>query len=168
MTAAKSAPARAFVAFGANLGDPVAAFKNAMVALESLPDTCINAHSELYRTAPVGTGPQPDYLNAVVELGTTLPPSDLLEWLLTIEREAGRTREAAQAPRTLDLDLLLYDEKVIDMPGLQIPHPRMHERAFVLVPLSEIAPDAVIPGHGPVVALLPHVADQSITRLAHA
>lgn len=164
MTAAASAPVRAFVAFGANLGDPAASCEAAIQALDTLPGTRVVARSSLYRTAPLGTGPQPDYYNAVFEILTTLPAGRVLERLLDIERQAGRTRTAYRAPRALDLDLLLYDEEVIDEPHLQLPHPRMHERAFVLVPLAEIAPDTVIPGHGPLASLLPGVASQAIER----
>jgi len=157
---------RAFVAFGANLGDPVASFGHACAALDALPGTRLLRRSSLYRSAALGTtDEQPDYLNAVVELHTTLAAAALLAHLFDIEREAGRTREAQRAPRTLDLDLLLYDDEVIREPGLEVPHPRMHERAFVLLPLAEIAPDACIPGHGAAAALLPQVAGQAIARL---
>jgi 2-amino-4-hydroxy-6-hydroxymethyldihydropteridine diphosphokinase len=158
--------ARAFVAFGANLGEPSASYEHACRALDALPDTALVQRSALYRSAALGTtGPQPDYLNAVIALDTALPATELLARLLDIEHEAGRTREAHRAPRTLDLDLLLYDDDVIRMPGLEVPHPRMHERAFVLVPLAEIAPDALIPGRGVVASLLPAVANQSIARM---
>ncbi len=157
-------PARAFVAFGANLGDPRAAFALACARLAALPDTGIVARSSLYRSAPVGVEDQPDYLNAVIALDTALGPRALLEALLGIELEGGRTRDYHRAPRTMDLDLLLYDDIVVDEPGLQLPHPRMHERAFVLQPLAEIAPAATIPGHGSVRGLLAGVADQAIER----
>ncbi|HLW04993.1 MAG TPA: 2-amino-4-hydroxy-6-hydroxymethyldihydropteridine diphosphokinase [Azoarcus sp.] len=155
----------AFIAFGANLGDPSASFDQACIALAALPGTRLKRRSALYRSAPVGTlEPQPDYLNAVIEIETTLAPEPLLTHLLSIERCNGRTREAHRAPRTLDLDLLLYDDVVIHSPQLNVPHPRMHERAFVLLPLMEIAPDAVIPDRGPVADFLPAVADQKIVR----
>src|SRR5690606_1860938 len=121
--------------------------------------------SSLYRSAPVGVTGQPDYTNAVIAAETTLPAPELLTALLAIEQAAGRTRDYHQAPRTLDLDLLLYGETEIHQPGLEVPHPRMHQRAFVLLPLAEIAPQASIPGHGPVAALLPGVAGQRIARL---
>lgn len=156
---------RAFIAFGANLGEPSASFEQACMALTTLPGTHLTHRSALYRSAPVGTlEPQPDYLNAVIEIETTLAPGQLLTHLLNIEHCNGRTREAHRAPRTLDLDLLLYDDVVIHSPQLDVPHPRMHERAFVLLPLMEIAPDAVIPGRGRVADLLPAVADQEIIR----
>ena len=159
---------RAFVAFGANLGDPAAAFALALERLDALPGTGVLAHSALYRTAPVGVGAQPDYINAVIALDTMLDARTLLDDLLAIEHEGGRTRDFHMAPRTMDLDLLLHGDNVIDEPGLQVPHPRMHLRAFTLQPLAEIAPDAVIPGVGAVAALLPTVADQAITRMPAA
>jgi 2-amino-4-hydroxy-6-hydroxymethyldihydropteridine diphosphokinase len=160
-----SAPVRAHVAFGANLGDPVAALALALQRLDALPASRVVACSSLYRTAALGVGAQPDYLNAVIALDTTLGARALLDALLAIEQEGGRTRDYHQAPRTMDLDLLLYGTAVIDEPGLQVPHPRMHQRAFVLQPLAEIAPEALIPGQGAVTALLPRVADQTIARL---
>jgi 2-amino-4-hydroxy-6-hydroxymethyldihydropteridine diphosphokinase len=158
-------PTRAFVAFGANLGDPAAAFALAVQRLDALPGTRVVARSALYRSAPVGVAGQPDYINAVIALDTTLAPRPLLEALLAIEHEGGRSRDYHMAPRTVDLDLLLYGNAVIDEPDLQVPHPRMHERAFALVPLAEIAAEAVIPGHGAVATLLAGVADQAISRL---
>ncbi len=157
---------RAFVAFGANLGDPCSAFAFAAEHLDALPLTRVVAKSSLYRSAPVGvTGRQPDYLNAVIALDTGLQARALLDALLAIEREGGRTRDYALAPRTMDLDLLLHGEAVIDEPGLQVPHPRMHLRAFVLLPLTEIDPAAHIPGRGAAAKLLGALADQAIERL---
>lgn len=161
-------PVRAFVAFGANLGDPAAAFALALERLAALPGTRVVAQSALYRSAPVGVGAQPDYLNAVIALDTTLDARALLDALLTIEHEGGRTRAFHMAPRTMDLDLLLHGDSLIDEPGLQVPHPRMHLRAFTLLPLAEIAPETVIPGIGPVAALLSMVADQAISRMTPA
>lgn len=160
-----TAPVRAYVAFGANLGDPAAAFALALERLAGLPDTVVAAHSPLYRTAPVGVAGQPDYINAVIALDTGLAPRALLDALLAIEHEGGRSRDYQLAPRTLDLDLLLHGDAVIHEPGLEVPHPRMHLRAFVLRPLADIAPQAVIPGRGSVAALLPAVAGQAIARL---
>ena len=156
---------RAYIAFGANLGDPAAAFADALQRLDALPGTRVVASSSLYRSAPVGVAGQPDYLNAVIALDTTLAPRPLLEALLAIEHDAGRRRDFPMAPRTMDLDLLLHGDAVIDEPGLQVPHPRMHERAFVLLPLAEIAPAASIPGRGGVAALLPALAGQAIERV---
>ena len=161
-------PVRAFVAFGANLGDPAAAFALALERLDALPGTRVAAQSALYRTAPVGVGAQPDYINAVIALDTTLDARVLLDALLAIEHVGGRTRDFHMAPRTMDLDLLLHGDSIIDEPGLQVPHPRMHVRAFTLLPLAEIAPDTLIPGIGTVAALLPTVADQAISRMPPA
>lgn len=166
---------RAYVAFGSNLGDPVAIFGFACRRIEALARTQLVARSSLYRSAPVGidagnaasngVSQHPDYVNAVIAIDTHLAPLTLLEALLAIEIEGGRTRPFMQAPRTLDLDLLLYGEQHIDEPELSVPHPRMHQRAFVLAPLAEIAPELVVPGHGPVTMLLAGVSDQIVTRL---
>ncbi len=161
-----SAAVRAYVAFGANLGEPLTAFAQARAALDALPATQVAGYSSCYRTAPVGVGDdQPDYINAVIAIDTALPPQDLLAALLAIEHAGGRTRDYHQAPRTMDLDLLLYGDACIDTPGLIVPHPRMHLRAFVLHPLLELAPELTIPGIGPAHALLPAMTDQAITRL---
>jgi 2-amino-4-hydroxy-6-hydroxymethyldihydropteridine diphosphokinase len=158
-------PVRAYVAFGANLGEPAAALELARRRIDALPDTRVAACSSLYHSAPVGVSGQPDYTNAVIAVDTNLPAPALLAALLEIERAAGRTRDFHLAPRTLDLDLLLYGDARIQLPQLEVPHPRMHLRAFVLLPLAEIAPQACIPGHGPVAGLLATVADQRISRL---
>src|SRR5688572_25557939 len=113
-----------------------------------LPKTRLAAISSLYASAPVGHAEQPDFVNAVAKIETALDPRPLLDALLAIERRRGRVREFPNAPRTLDLDILLYGELSVNEPGLNIPHPRMHERAFVMIPLAEIAPNAVIPGVG--------------------
>ena len=155
----------AFVALGSNLDDPRKHVLQAMDELSKLPGTQVLRRSSLYRTAPVGEPDQPDFINAVVQLDTALDPLELLDGLLAIERRHGRVRSRRNAPRTLDLDLLLYDDRTFDTPGLQLPHPRMHERAFVLLPLTEIAPEASIPGRGPVAALLPGVAGQRLVRV---
>ncbi|NMF91127.1 2-amino-4-hydroxy-6-hydroxymethyldihydropteridine diphosphokinase [Aromatoleum petrolei] len=159
-------PVRAFIALGANLGDAAATLDSAFAALDALPGTRLIARSGLYRTAPIGVTAHPDYLNAVAEVETTLPARKLLNTLLTLEALHGRTRETELAPRTLDLDLLLYGDASISQPGLEIPHPRMHQRAFVLVPLAEIAPDTAIPGHGRAADLLDAVGDQRIERIS--
>ena len=156
----------AYVALGANLVDPVAQVRAALVALSQLPDSHLLRASSLYRTAPVGSQDQPDYINAVAALETTLSPDALLTALFAIEAQFGRRRDYHHAPRTLDLDLLLYDEQTIDTPRLQVPHPRMHLRAFVMEPLSEIAPDCHIPGRGNATAWLPAVSTQRIEKLA--
>ena len=156
----------AYVALGANLGNPILTVKSAIGNLDALADTERVATSSLYRTAPVGLKNQPDFINAVVALETGLSPQALLEQLFAIELQVGRQRSVKNAPRTLDLDLLLHGDCVLDTPQLTLPHPRMHERAFVLAPLAEIAPQAAIPGRGRVDALLAPVADQAIERIA--
>lgn len=141
----------AYVGLGGNLGDAAATLRAAFAALDALPRTRLLRASRLYRTPAWGRRDQPDFVNAAAALETGLPPRDLLGALLDIERDFGRDRsdeDARWGPRTLDLDLLLYGEDVIDAPGLRVPHPHLHERAFVLVPLLEIAPELVIPGHG--------------------
>jgi 2-amino-4-hydroxy-6-hydroxymethyldihydropteridine diphosphokinase len=157
---------KAFIALGANLGDPEAQVRRAMTALTSIPETRLLAASSLYRSAPVGVGEQPEFINAVAEIETELGARALLDELLAIEARFGRRRDFPGAPRTLDLDLLLYGNQVIAEPELVVPHPRMHERAFVLAPLVEIAPDAVVPGKGAVAALLADCKDQRVEKLS--
>lgn len=156
----------AFVGLGSNLDDPRARVLRAFQALDSLPHTRVLARSSLYRSAPVGFLEQPDFINAVAKLETGLSPHALLDELLSLERECGRTREFLNAPRTLDLDVLLYDELRHHEHGLTIPHPQMHRRAFVLSPLLEIAPNCVIPGVGEAVLALRQCADQQLERVA--
>ena len=156
---------RCFIALGANLGDPVATVKAAILALRELPQTEFIAASSLYRTAPVGLKHQPDFINAVVELIAVSPAPTFLESLFGIEARFGRQRSVKNAPRTLDLDLLLYGDEVSNDPQLTLPHPRMHERAFVLAPLAEIAPRLTIPGRGSVADLLLRCADQQIEKI---
>jgi 2-amino-4-hydroxy-6-hydroxymethyldihydropteridine diphosphokinase len=156
---------RCFIALGANLGDPVATVNAALVALRGLPQTQFIAASSLYRTAPVGLKHQPDFINAVVELSAVSSAPDLLQSLFAIEERFGRQRSVRNAPRTLDLDLLLYGDAVSDDPQLTLPHPRLHERAFVLAPLAEIAPQLSIQGRGRVSDLLVLCADQQIEKL---
>jgi 2-amino-4-hydroxy-6-hydroxymethyldihydropteridine diphosphokinase len=158
-------PVRAYVALGSNLGEPQRAVESGFESLAALSGCSLVARSSLYRTAPVGVGRQPDFINAVAAVDTTLGPRELLAALFDVEARHGRTRHVALAARTLDLDLLLHGDTTLTEPDLQLPHPRMHLRAFVLVPLAEIAPELVIPGLGPIVSLLPKVADQAITRL---
>lgn len=160
---------RCFVALGANLGDPVATIRAALAALRELPQAKLVAASSLYRTAPVGLTHQPDFINAVVEMATVLPAPTFLAQLFAVEARFGRQRDFAtpvpNAPRTLDLDLLLYGDMKSDDAQLILPHPRMHQRAFVLAPLAEIAPQLVIQGLGAVSDLLAQCADQRIERL---
>ncbi|MBG6075455.1 2-amino-4-hydroxy-6-hydroxymethyldihydropteridine diphosphokinase [Polaromonas sp. CG_9.11] len=148
--AARREPVTAYVALGANLGDAGAALRQAVQALESLPLTQVHQQSGLYKTAPLDTdsgneapAPGADYLNAVVEIETGLNACALLDGLQQLELQSGRERPYRNAPRTLDLDLLLYGSARIESPRLSVPHPRMHQRAFVLVPLAEIAPQQV-------------------------
>jgi 2-amino-4-hydroxy-6-hydroxymethyldihydropteridine diphosphokinase len=161
----KIASTKAFIGLGANLGDPEAQVRRALAALAELPGTRLLAASSLYRSAPVGVIAQPDFINAVAAAETTLAARALLEALLAAERRFGRRRDFPGAPRTLDLDLLLYGDRVITEPGLVVPHPRMHERAFVLAPLAEIAPDIAIPGKGRAEALLAACVDQKIEKI---
>ncbi|MDR2261549.1 MAG: 2-amino-4-hydroxy-6-hydroxymethyldihydropteridine diphosphokinase [Azoarcus sp.] len=161
-----STTARAYIAFGANLGDPFATFARALEALDALPLTRLTAHSSCYRSAPLGVvGEQPDYINAVAAVDTALSPAALLDRLLALEAAGGRTRAAARAPRPIDLDLLLHGDTELRAPALTLPHPRLHQRAFVLRPLAEIAPGLVIPGLGPLAPLLETVRGQRIARV---
>ena len=155
----------AYIGLGANLGDARAALQAALDALAAMPDSDLLRCSAIYRSAPIDSS-GPDYLNAVAELRTALAPLALLHQMQAIERAQGRERPYRNAPRTLDLDLLLYDDLVQADPELTLPHPRAHERAFVLCPLAELAPERVIPGHGRAADLLAAVAGQSIERLA--
>ncbi len=156
-----------FIGLGSNLNDPRAQVLRALRALDALPQTRVVARSSLYRSAPVGYLDQPDFINAVAQLDTELAPRALLDALFALEHTSGRTREFRNAPRTLDLDLLLYGDLRHHEHGLTLPHPQMHLRAFVLVPLLEIAPDCVIPGVGPAQDALRQCADQQLERVAH-
>ena len=158
-------PATAFVALGSNLEVPEAQIRAGLREVGALPETRVVRASSLYRSAPVGYHNQPEFLNAVAQVETHLEPRALLQGLLEIERRHGRVRDFPNSPRTLDLDILLYDSLALHEPGLAIPHPRMHERAFVVVPLSEIAPEAAIPRHGCARDLLQKVDAASVTRL---
>jgi 2-amino-4-hydroxy-6-hydroxymethyldihydropteridine diphosphokinase len=157
---------RAFIALGSNLQDPAAQVLRAFAELDQLPDTRVVARSSLYRTVPVGYDNQPDFINAVAEVSTTLEPLALLQALLALEAAHGRERPFPNAPRVLDLDLLLYDDLALHDAALTLPHPRMHERSFVLCPLAEIAPEVEIPGKGKVAALLQACPEQDIRKLA--
>ncbi|WP_281985442.1 2-amino-4-hydroxy-6-hydroxymethyldihydropteridine diphosphokinase [Azonexus hydrophilus] len=155
----------AYIALGANLGDPAATVNAAFAALDQLPQSRLLAKSALYRTAPVGIADQPEFVNAAALIDTTLTPEALLDGLLGIEQAFGRVRAERNGPRTLDLDILLYDDLTLATPRLTLPHPRLHLRAFVLQPLADLAPDLVIPGRGRLAAWLPAVANQGICRL---
>lgn len=155
----------AYIALGANLSDPISQIEHAWAELDNLPESRLVACSSLYLSKPVGYAEQPDFINAAAAIVTLLPPRSLLAALLQIEARHGRNRTFKNAPRSLDLDLLLYDGLVMHEHGLTLPHPRMIERAFVLVPLAEIAADARIPGHGSVAECLARVDRSDITRL---
>lgn len=156
-------PVRAYVGLGSNLGDPRAVLADAFEALARLPETSVVERSSLYLTRPVDAD-GPDFLNAVAALDTGLPPAALLQALHAIEADAGRERPYRHAPRTLDLDLLLYGDLRSDDPALVLPHPRMHLRAFVLAPLLELAPGLVHPVAGPLAACLERAAGQGVRR----
>ncbi|GGZ58964.1 2-amino-4-hydroxy-6-hydroxymethyldihydropteridine diphosphokinase [Lysobacter xinjiangensis] len=162
-----SAPVRAYIGLGANLGEAACSVENAIARLAAKAGLALVARSQLYRTPAWGVIEQPDFINAVACVDTTLSANDLLYLLLDIERDAGRDRAAERrwGPRALDLDLLLYGDRRIDAPGLRVPHPHLHERAFVLVPLAEIAPRLVLDGHGPIAALLDRMATGDIEAL---
>jgi 2-amino-4-hydroxy-6-hydroxymethyldihydropteridine diphosphokinase len=155
----------AYVALGANLANPELTVKAAIAALDGIAQSTRVAASSLFRTAPVGLKHQPDFINAVAALDTQLEPQALLDELFAIEQQFGRRRSIRNAPRTLDLDLLLYGDTTLATATLILPHPRMHERAFVLAPLAEIAPHIAIPGRGSVLSLLDACADQAIARM---
>jgi 2-amino-4-hydroxy-6-hydroxymethyldihydropteridine diphosphokinase len=155
----------ATIGLGANLDDPAAQVEYALAELDRLPETRLIARSALYASAPVGYVDQPDFVNAVAQVETGLAPRTLLEALFDIEHRHGRARSFRNAPRTLDLDLLLYGGACFHEEGLTLPHPRMTERAFVLVPLVEIAPEAHIPGRGAAARWLSACASQSIRPL---
>jgi len=153
----------AWVGLGANLGDPATTLREALAALAAHPQVRQDALSRFYRTGPIDSS-GPDYVNAVVRLRTTLSPLALLDLLQDIEQRHGRQRSYHNAPRTLDLDLLAYDGQHLDTPRLTLPHPRMHQRAFVLRPLSDIDPDMRLP-QGRVDELLWACADQAVVPL---
>jgi 2-amino-4-hydroxy-6-hydroxymethyldihydropteridine diphosphokinase len=145
----------AYIGVGANLGDRRATIERAVELLRAVPGVEVLAVSSLRETDPVGFKEQPRFLNGAVELETTLEPRELLDVLLRVERDLGRTREGPRlGPRTIDLDLLVYGDRRLDQPGLTVPHPRLHERRFALEPLAELAPELEIPGRGPVAELL--------------
>ena len=157
---------RAYIGIGSNLNNPVARVRAAFGELERLPATRLAARSSLYGSKPMGPADQPDYVNAVAGVDTGMPATDLLQALAQIEEREGRERGTEQwGPRTLDLDLLLYGEQRIATPELTVPHPGMHERDFVLVPLAEIAGDIELPGLGPLGILTEHCWKHDLVRL---
>jgi 2-amino-4-hydroxy-6-hydroxymethyldihydropteridine diphosphokinase len=158
----------AYIGLGSNLGDPVGQLASGLIDLGALPGTRLVAQSSFYRSKPLGRGEQPDYINAVARLDTTLTADGLMRSLLEIEKRHGRVRgpDRWQA-RTLDLDLLLYGHERIHSPGLTIPHPEIARRNFVLMPLAEITPDLMIPGLGGVTELLHLIGSADIVKIEH-
>lgn len=162
-------PVRVCVGLGSNLEAPARQVAAALDGLSELPETILERASRLYRSPPWGVADQPEFVNAVAVLGTALPPRELLNALHRLESEAGRRRAGARwGPRVLDLDLLLYGDTVMKDPDLTLPHPRMHERAFVLVPLLEVMPGARIPGVGDAAACLAGLDQSGVEPLEPA
>jgi 2-amino-4-hydroxy-6-hydroxymethyldihydropteridine diphosphokinase len=157
-----------FIGLGSNLDKPLEQVAQALQELAEIPQSCLLAHSSLYRSAPVGPADQPDYINAVAKLLTRLAPEELLDQLQQLEQAHGRLRNGERwGPRSLDLDLLLYADRRIDTPRLQVPHPYMAARSFVLVPLAEVAEeDLPIPGFGRLGELLEQLTEDGLERLA--
>ncbi len=155
----------AYVALGSNLGDPRQQVLDAVAALAGLPETRLLRRSALYRTPPWGVLQQPSFINAAVEIDTGLSPPALLQALLAIEQRAGRVRAERNGPRILDLDVLHVDGVQLDSPELTLPHPRMADRAFVLLPLNDVAPGLTLPGLGTVAELLVRIDPAGCERL---
>jgi 2-amino-4-hydroxy-6-hydroxymethyldihydropteridine diphosphokinase len=159
--------ARAFIGLGGNLGDARHTLESAIARLADHPDLALTGRSGFYRTPPWGVVDQPDFVNAAISVDTALSPIALLDLLLATERAFGRVRDGERwGPRTLDLDLLLHGATVVHDARLDIPHPRMAQRAFVLLPLADLDPALVIPGHGPVANLLETLDTQGCERLS--
>ncbi len=161
----QDSPATAFIGLGSNLDDPKAQITRALVELSALPGTRVLAQSALYRTPPMGPSEQPDYINAVAKLETHLEPLMLLDALQALERSHHRVREFHWGPRTLDLDILIVDQRLLTSERLTLPHPGIAERAFVVIPLYEIAPTLTIPGIGPISRVRERFATAVISRL---
>lgn len=161
---------RVYIGLGSNLATPIEQLRSALAALAALPQTDLIAQSSFYSSDPLGPADQPRYVNAVAELDTELSPLALLDALQTIELEQGRTRKAERwGPRTLDLDILLFGERLLDEPRLTVPHYHMHARAFVLYPLAEIAPDLKLPDGRALMELLgacPYVGLERLSETA--
>ena len=165
MNKTASAPVDVFIALGSNLNHPINQVLRAFDAIAALPNTQFCARSSLYLSTPIGYANQPDFINAVMQIKTHLSPHVLLAALLHIEQRSGRDRTFRNAPRVIDLDILLYNQQMQDDTDLTLPHPRMHERAFVLWPLVEIAPLIQIPGRGYATQYLEKAADQHLQRI---
>lgn len=162
-------PQRVYVGLGSNLAQPAEQLQAAFIALAEMPESKLGAISSLYISQPLGPADQPDYVNAVAAVDTTLEPLQLLDCLQQIERQQGRQRKAERwGPRTLDLDILLFGQQVIDLPHLQIPHYHMQARPFVLYPLAEIAPDLLLPDGRTLAKLLQNCPLQGLQRLPAA
>ncbi|MES2024848.1 MAG: 2-amino-4-hydroxy-6-hydroxymethyldihydropteridine diphosphokinase [Pseudomonadota bacterium] len=155
----------AYIGIGSNLGDAEGNVLRALNELDQLPTTQVNGQSSLFRTAPIDSSGD-DYINAVARVSTNLSAEELLQALLALEQTFGRERPYFNAPRTLDLDVLLYGDEIIATPTLSVPHPRMTARAFVLIPLLQIDPFIIIPGQGAAHQFIPAVADQAIRKIA--
>jgi 2-amino-4-hydroxy-6-hydroxymethyldihydropteridine diphosphokinase len=156
----------AYVGVGSNLGEPLRQVRDALDELDHIPHSRVVKRSSLYQSAPTGFDDQPDFINAVAQLETGISADRLLDELQEIEARHGRQRSFANAPRTMDLDLLLYGNAVLKTDALTLPHPRMHERAFVLKPLLEISPDVAIPGVGLAKESLKNLEHQVVKRIA--
>lgn len=158
---------RCFIALGSNQANPIAQVNHALAALRELPQSVLLGHSSLYRSAPLGPQDQPAFINAVAMLDTRLEPDELLDALQGIEQRAGRVRTAERwGPRILDLDLLLYADRMINTPRLQVPHYHMHARSFVLYPLAELAADLILPDGTPLQKLLQACPSTGLERLS--
>jgi 2-amino-4-hydroxy-6-hydroxymethyldihydropteridine diphosphokinase len=156
-----------YIGLGSNLADPPVQIQAALRALAKLPETRLVARSRLYRSAPWGRADQPEFVNAAARIETGLGPRELLDALLALERAAGRERDGTRwGPRVLDMDILVFGAIELDEPGLRLPHPHLHERAFALAPLAEIAPDLEIPGRGRVADLLARIDVSDCVPLA--
>lgn len=161
---------QAFIALGSNLENPIQQIQSAFLALENMPHTQLIAKSSLYKTAPIGYDETdikkiPEFINAVAQVDTDLSPLDLLHAILEIENQAGRVRPYPNAPRVLDCDLLLHGDTIMQTQTLTLPHPRMHSRGFVLLPLFEIAPQLNIPNHGKIASLMTEEVKQGVAKI---
>lgn len=155
----------AYIGLGSNLEDPVQQLKTALQELDQLPDTRLTQASSLYSSKPVGPQDQPDFVNAVAQLETSLEPLALLDQLQALEHAHRRVRERHWGPRTLDLDLLLFGDQIMSHPRLTVPHAHMHERGFVLLPLAEISPNLSLPGKGSITDILSNIATDDLQIL---
>mgnify|MGYP001557058458 CR=1 FL=1 len=156
-----------YIGLGSNLADPRTQVENGLRALAALADSRLRRRSRLYRTAPWGRADQPEFVNAAAHIETGLEPRELLDALLALERAAGRVRDGTRwGPRVLDLDILVFGAIELDEPGLRLPHPHLHERAFALAPLAEIAPELEIPGRGRARDLLARIDTSDCVPLA--